>query len=137
MSRDTRNGNGLADIPDLERRALTVLALFETGRRIENSNEYALPNGARVKPTAEGIKSFLKDGTSIEEQKMSTSLEWLQKEGLVTIESNCYFLTDTGRKLGKKFKTERMSKGYDDLLSRTGKSRAYSMLCERVFGKDL
>jgi hypothetical protein len=37
----------------------------------------------------------------------------------------------------KKFKTERMSKGYDDLLSRTGTSKAYSMFCERVFGKDL
>ena len=136
MSRDAKNTNGLTDMPDLERRALTVLALFETGRRTE-TNEYTLPNGARVKPTVEGVKSFLKDGASIEEQKMSASLEWLQKKGFVTRESDCYFLTDTGRKLGKKFKTERMSKGYDDLLSRTGKSRAYSMFCERVFGKDL
>jgi len=138
MSRDTRSTDVFADIPDLERRILTVLALFETGRKIENSNEYVLPTGKeRVKPTVEGIRSFLKDGASIEEQKMHASVEWLLKNGLVIRESDCYFLADIGRKLGKKFKTERMSKGYDDLLSRTGKSRAYSMFCERVFGKDL
>jgi ubiquinone/menaquinone biosynthesis C-methylase UbiE len=137
MSRDTKGTNEFADIPDLERRILTVLALFETGRRAENSNEYILPTGNRVKPTIEGIKSFLKDGASIEEQKMHASTEWLLKSGLVAKESDCYFLTDTGKKLGKKLKTERMSKGYDDLLSRTGKSQAYSMFCERVFGKDL
>ena len=132
MSTDDR-----VNIADLDRRILTVLSLFETGRRPEGSNEYILPNGNRVKPTIEGIRSFLKDGTAIEDQKIRASIEWLQKNALVTTESDCYFLTDTGKTLGKKFKTERISKGYDDLLSRTGKSKAYSMFCERVFGKDL
>jgi ubiquinone/menaquinone biosynthesis C-methylase UbiE len=104
---------------------------------LEGSDEYVLPTGNKVRPTIESIKSFLKDGASIDEQKMRGSLEWLLEKGLVTRKSDCYFLTDTGRTLGKKFKTERMSKGYDDLLSRTGASKAYSMFCERVFGKDL
>jgi len=136
-SRDAMIPDAFVNMADLDRRILTVLSLFEAGRRQEGSNEYILPAGNRVKPTIEGIRSFLKDGTSIEDQKMHASMEWLQKNALVTRDSDCYFLTDIGKTLGKKFKTERMSKGYDDLLSRTGKSKAYSMFCERVFGKDL
>jgi ubiquinone/menaquinone biosynthesis C-methylase UbiE len=137
MPRDTGSTDDFADTPDLERRILTVLALFETGRKMENSNEYILPTGNRVKPTVEGIKSILKDGATIEDQKMHASMEQLLKKALITRESDRYFLTDLGKTVGKKFKTERMSKGYDDLLSRTGNSKAYSMFCERVFGKDL
>lgn len=137
MSSDTKSTDGYMNIADLERRILTVLSLLETGRRSEGSDEYILSTGNRVKPTIEGIKSFLKDGTSIEEQRMCASIEWLLKNALVTKESECYFLTDPGKTLGKRFKTERMSKGYDALLSRTGTSKAYSMFCERVFGKDL
>ena len=137
MPRDTGSTDDFADTPDLERRILTVLALFETGRKMENSDEYILPTGNRVKPTVEGIKSFLKDGATIEDQKMHASMEQLLKKALITRDSDRYFLTDLGKTVGKKFKTERMSKGYDDLLSRTGKSQAYSMFCERVFGKNL
>jgi ubiquinone/menaquinone biosynthesis C-methylase UbiE len=111
--------------------------LFETGRQLEGSDEYILSTGNSVKPTIEGIKSFLKDGASIEEKKMQGLLGLLSEKGLVTRKSDCYFLTDIGKTSGKKFRTERMSKGYDDLLSRTGASKAYSMFCERVFGKDL
>ena len=136
-SKDAVSTDGCANIADLDRRILTVLSLFETGRRQEGSDEYILPTGNRVRPTIEGIRSVLKDGATIEDQKMLTSMEWLQKNALVTRESDCYFLTSTGKTLGKKFKTETMSKGYDDLLLRTGKSKAYSMFCERVFGKDL
>jgi len=137
MPRDTMSTDDFVDTPDLERRILTVLSLFETGRRLEGSDEYVLPTGNRAKPTIEGIKSFLKDGATIEEQKMRASIEWLLKNALITRESDCHFLTDIGKTLGKKFKTERVSKGYDDLLSRTGASKAYSMFCERVFGKDM
>lgn len=136
-SKDAASTDSCTNMPDLDRRILTVLALFETGRRLEDSNEYVLPTGNRIRPTMDGIRSFLKNGSSIEDQKIHASIEWLQKNAMVTKKSDCYFLTDLGRKLGKKFKTERMSKGYDDLLSRTGKSKAYSMFCERVFGKDL
>jgi ubiquinone/menaquinone biosynthesis C-methylase UbiE len=137
MSREPKNANSYANMPDLEKRILTVLSLFETGRRLEGSDEYILSTGNKVRPTIEGVKSFLKDGASIEEHRMRASLEWLLESGLATRESDCYFLTDAGKTLGKKFRTERMSKGYDDLLSRTGASKAYSMFCERVFGKDL
>jgi ubiquinone/menaquinone biosynthesis C-methylase UbiE len=137
MSRERKSPDGSANMPDLEKRIVTVLSLFETGRKVEGSDEYILPTGNRVRPAIEGIKSFLKDGASIEEQRMRASLEWLLESGLAAKKSDCYFLTDTGRTLGKKFRTERMSKGYDDLLSRTGASKAYSMFCERVFGKDL
>lgn len=136
-SRDATSTDSCANIADLDRRILTVLSLFETGRRQENSNEYILPTGNRIKPTIEGIRSFLKDGTTIEDQRMHASLESLQKNALVKKESDGYFLTETGKTLGKKFKTERMSQGYDDLLSRTGRSKAYSVFCERVFGRDL
>jgi ubiquinone/menaquinone biosynthesis C-methylase UbiE len=134
---DKTSAGKFADMPDLERRILTVLALFEAGRKTENPNEYLLPTGNRVKPTVDGVKSFLKDGVSIEEHKMHASLERLLQNGLLIEESDCYFLTEAGKKLGKKFKAERMSKGYDDLLSRTGRSKTYSLFCERVFGKDL
>ena len=137
MSRDTTSKDEFVNIADLERRILTVLSLFETGRRLEGSDEYVLPTGNRVKPTIEGMKSFLKDGATIEDHEMHASIEQLLKNALVTRDLDCYFLTDLGKIVGKKFKTERMSKGYDDLLSRTGTSKAYSMFCERVFGKDL
>jgi ubiquinone/menaquinone biosynthesis C-methylase UbiE len=137
VSREHRSANDFANMPDLEKRIMTVLSLFETGRRVEDSDEYILPTGNRVKPTIEGIKSFLKDGVSIEEQRMLTSLEWLLKNGLIIRKSDRYLLTNTGKTLGRKFRTETMSRGYDDLLSRTGASKAYSMFCERVFGKDL
>ncbi len=137
MSRETKSTDTFVNMPDLEKRIVTVLSLFETGRKVEGSDEYVLSTGNKVKPTIEGIKSFLKDGASIETQKMHASMEWLMENGLATRKSDCFFLTDIGKTLGKKFKTERMSKGYDDLLSRTGNSKAYSMFCERVFGKDL
>jgi ubiquinone/menaquinone biosynthesis C-methylase UbiE len=114
-----------------------VLSLFETGRRLEVSDEYILSTGNRVKPTIEDVKSFLKDGASIEDQKMHASTGRLLEKGLITRKSDSYFLTETGKTLGKKFRTERMSKGYDNLLSRTGASKAYSVFCERVFGKNL
>ncbi len=137
MSDEQKSEDGSVSLPDLEKRLLTVLSLFETGRKVEGSDEYVLPAGNRVRPIIEGMRSFLKDGASIEEQRMRSSLERLLENGLVYSKSDCYFLTDTGKILGKKLRTERMSKGYDDLLSRTGASKAYSMFCERVFGKDL
>ncbi len=137
MPKDMISTDDFADTPDLERRILIVLSLFEAGRKAENSDEYVLSAGRRVKPTIACIKSFLKDGATIEHEKMHASMEQLMTNALITRDSDYYFLTDLGKRVGKKFKTERMSKGYDDLLSRTGNSRAYSMFCERVFGKDL
>ena len=137
MPEDTVNTDDFADSSDLERRILIVLSIFETSRRRENLDEYVLPNGKRIRPTVDGIKSFLKNGSKIEVEKMRSSIEQLLEKRLITEKSDCYFLSDIGKKVGKKFKTERMSKGYDDLLQRTGTSKAYSMFCERVFGKDL
>ena len=137
MPEDTVNTDDFADTSDLERKILIVLSIFETSRRLENSDEYVLPNGKRTRPTVEGIKSFLKNGSTIEVEKMRSSIEQLLEKRLITEKSDCYFLSDIGKKVGKKFKTESMSKGYDDLLLRTGASKAYSMFCERVFGKDL
>jgi len=137
MPEDVRNMDDFADTPDLEKKILVVLSVFEANRRLEDSDEYVLSNGKRIRPTVEGIKSFLKDGATIEAEKMRASIEQLLKKDLITKKSDCYFLSAVGKKVGKKFKTERMSKGYDDLLSRTGTSKAYSMFCERVFGKDL
>lgn len=131
------NMDDFSSIPDLERRILVVLSLFETSRKSGKSDEYVFPDGRRVRPTIEGVRSFLKDSATIETEKMHASLEYLLEKKLITKESDCYFLSDVGKEIGKKLKTERMSKGYDNLLSRTGTSKAYSMFCERVFGKDL
>ncbi len=137
MQEDTINMEDFADTPDLQKKILVVLSVFESGRKSESSDEYVLANGKRVRPTVEGIRSFLKDGATIEMEKMHASIEQLVKRGLIAEKSDCYFLSDIGRKVGKKFRIERMSKGYDDLLLRTGTSKAYSMFCERVFGMDL
>lgn len=136
MPEDTVHDD-LDGMPELEKRILTVLSMFETGGKLENADEYVLSDGRRVKATLEGVRSFLKDGSSIGMEKMLTSAEQLLRRKLVTTKSNCYFLSDTGRKVGKRLRIERMSKGYDNLLLRTGKSKAYSIFCERVFGKDL
>jgi len=137
MSEDMAYKDSFGDISDLEKRILTVLSLFETSRKSGNLDEYILPDGRRVRPTLEGIKSFLKEGAAIEMEKMHASAEQLLRRQLVTKKSDCYFLSDTGKKVGRAFRIERMSQGYDNLLSRTGSSKAYSMFCERVFGKDL
>jgi len=125
------------DMPDLEKRILAVLSILETNRRLEDRGEYVLPDGRRVRPIVDGIKSFLKDGATIEAKKIDASLEQLLKMGLITKKADCYFLSDVGKKLGRKYKNERMSRGYDNLLSRTETSKAYSMFCDRVFDKDL
>ena len=137
MPEDTTTTNDFSDMPDLEKRILAVLSVFESGRRLEDSGEYVLPDGGRGKPSVEGIKSYLKDGATIETKTMDTSLEQLLTKELVKKETNSYFLSELGKKTGRKFRSERMSKGYDNLLSRTETSQAYSMFCERVFGKDL
>ncbi len=137
MSEDMICADDLGNLPDLEKRILALLSLFETNRKSGNRDEYVFPDGRRVRPTPEGLRSFLKEGAAIEMEKMCASLEQLQRRKLITTKTDCYFLSDTGKKVGKAFKTERMSKGYDNLLSRTGKSQAYSMFCERVFGEDL
>jgi ubiquinone/menaquinone biosynthesis C-methylase UbiE len=137
MREDTTNIDGFSDMPELERRILAVLSVFESSRRLEDSGEYVLPDGRRARPTIEGIKSFLSDGATIESKKMETSVEQLLEMGLVTRKADGYFLSDVGKKLGRKFRNQRMSKGYDRLLSRAETSEAYSMFCQRVFGKDL
>jgi cyclopropane fatty-acyl-phospholipid synthase-like methyltransferase len=137
MPRDTANVDGFSDMPDLERRILTVLSVLEGSRRLEDSGEYVLSDGRRVRPSVEGIKSILRGGAPIEDKKMDASVERLLEMGLVTKRADCYFLSDVGKKLGRKCRKERMSKGYDSLLSRTETSKAYSVFCERVFGKDL
>ncbi len=136
MPKDTAHAD-LDDMPDLEKRILTVLSMFEAGSRLENADEYILSDGRRVKATLEGVRSFLKDSSSIDMEKMLASAEQLLLKKLVTIKSNRYFLSNTGRKVGKRLRIKQMRKGYDNLLLRTGKSKAYSIFCERVFGKDL
>lgn len=137
MPENTTNMDDFQNTPELEKKMLVILSVFETNRKSENSDEYVFPDGRRVRPTIEGIKSFMKDGPTIEMEKMRASLEHLMEKGLITEKSDCYFLSSVGKIAGKKFKVERMSKRYDALLSRTGTSKAYSMFCERVFGKDL
>ncbi len=137
MPEDTASVNDFSDMSELERRILAVLSLLESGRKLENSGEYVLPDGRRVRSTIDGTKSFLSDGATIETAKMDASIGQLVKVGLVTKKADCYFLSDIGKKLGRKCRNERMSKGYDNLLSRTETSKAYSMFCQRVFGKDL
>jgi ubiquinone/menaquinone biosynthesis C-methylase UbiE len=137
MPEDTIGLDDFSDMPDLERRILAVLSVFESGRKVEDSGEYVLSDGRRVRPTVEGVKSFLSDGSTIEATKMGASAEQLMKKGLVTKKADCYFLSNGGKKLGRKCRNERMSKGYDSLFSRTETSKAYSIFCERVFGKDL
>ena len=136
-SRDVTCPDESGDLPDLEKRVLTVLAGLEANRRSEESGEYSLPDGRRVRPSIEGIRSFLKDGPALETGEMQSSLDRLLQKGLVVKKSDCHFLSDTGKRMGKKLRTETVSKGYDDLLLRTETSKAYSMFCERVFGMDL
>jgi len=137
MPKDTVNVDCFSDMTDLNKRILAVLSVFEDSRKLEDSSEYVLPDGRRVKPTVEGVKSFLSDGATIETRKMHASVGQLVKMSLVTKKADRYFLSDAGKKLGRKCRKERMSKGYDNLLSRTETSKAYSMFCQRVFGKDL
>jgi len=134
---DTVGLDHFSDMTDLEKRILAVLSVFENGRKLEDSDEYVLSDGRRIRSTVEGIKSFLSDSRTIEAAKMGASAEQLMKKGLVTKKTDCYFLSDVGKKLGRKCRIERMSKGYDSLFSRTEASKAYSTFCERVFGKDL
>ena len=137
MSKDATPTDDLASMPDLEKRVLIVLSVLEANRRSEESNEYFLPDGRRIRPTIEGIKSFLKDGAAVEAEKMQSSVDQLLRKELIIRKTDCHFLSDVGKKIGKKLLTERMSKGYDNLLLRTGASKAYSTFCERVFGRDL
>lgn len=137
MLEDIVCADDFRDMPELEKRILATLSLFETNRKSGNADEYVFPDNRRIRPALEGIRSFLREGATIDMEKMRASTEALLRRKLVTKKSDCYFLSDTGKKVGKTFRIERMSKGYDNLLSRTGNSKAYSMFCERVFGKDL
>lgn len=137
MPEDNIGLDHFSDMTELEKRILAVLSVFENGRKLEDSDEYVLSDGRRIRSTVEGIKSFLSDSRTIEAAKMGASIEQLMKKGLVTKKTDCYFLADVGKKIGRKCRIERMSKGYDSLFSRTEASKAYSTFCERVFGKDL
>ncbi len=137
MKTDATSANEYSDMQDLEKRILAVLSVFQSNRKLEDSGEYVLPDGRKAKPSIEGVKSFLKDSATIEAEKMEASVKRLLDRGLITKKADCYFLSEAGDKLGRKCRKERMSKAYDNLLSRTETSKAYSIFCERVFGKDL
>ncbi len=137
MLDDIACADDFGDMPDLEKRILAILSLFETNRKSGNADEYVFPDSRRIRPTLVGIKSFLREGAAIDIEKMRASTEQLLRRKLVAKKSDCYFLSDSGKRVGKIFRIERMSKGYDNLLSRTGNSKAYSLFCEHVFGKDL
>jgi ubiquinone/menaquinone biosynthesis C-methylase UbiE len=137
MEANTTNIPDLSGLSDLERRILAALSMLEGGRRLEDAGEYALADGRHVRANLEGIRLLLKDGAAIEAQKMDAAAAHLVEEGLVTRTADCYLLSAAGKRLGRKCRSERMSKGYDSLLTRTETSKAYSAFCERVFGKDL
>lgn len=65
------------------------------------------------------------------------AFEALLEKGLLQLDGSVYTLTDSGFVQAKRIRLERISRWFDDEHIRNQKSRAYSILCERVFGKDL
>jgi ubiquinone/menaquinone biosynthesis C-methylase UbiE len=116
---------------------LGVIYSLEIRKKNPETGEITITDQLKIKPNLEGIIAFgnlrFKDKTA----NWSSLVKSLKQRKFLYCTEEIYFLTEKGRKIGKKIRTQWMSEGYDNLLLRCAKSKAYSLFCKKVFDKNL
>ena len=113
--------------------AILSIELFpedeETGEKLTNTLEDLRNRGILIQKYIYDKKARLADWTG--------AYEGLMAKGLIQCSGSVYDLTPEGRPYALRARSERFGKRYDNLMIRWDQSAAYSVLCERVYGKDL
>jgi len=124
--------------PDASEDEKTLLGVFfrlELEKKDPESGEVVLGDGRRVKPTKEGISTLNMVRNNV--LNCFSTLDDLVSKDLLSLNREIYSLTKTGREIGKRKSIRLMSDFYGDILVRSAESRAHSLFCEKVFGKNL
>jgi hypothetical protein len=114
---------------------LGIIYELENLPKDPQSDEIVVNDKLKIKLTKEGIMELktVKDKIS----NCPALLDSLIRRSFLDLKEKIYYLTETGRNLGKKMRTKQISEWFGDILVRSANSQAYALFCEWVFGKNL
>jgi len=122
---------------DEETNALGIITTFFLLKTDPETGETILNEDTKVKATQEGFETLTQLHFKNKVKNWEELLTNLTQKNLLVSTDGLYSLTEEGRKIGKEIRAKWHSKRYDDILIRCTKSKAYSLFCEKVFGRDL
>ena len=124
------------ELPDGEKQLLDAILSIElypddeeTRKKLASTPENLRNRGILILKNMFDRKAQLADWTD--------AYKGLLTKGLIQCSGSLYSLTEKGRPYALRTRSKRLGKRFDNLLIRCDGSAAYSILCERVFGKDL
>ncbi|MBU7018536.1 MAG: class I SAM-dependent methyltransferase [Theionarchaea archaeon] len=101
----------------------------ETGKKLTTTPEDIRKRGILIQKYMFDKKAKLADWTGM--------YEGLLTKGLIQYSGSVYALKDEGRPYAFRARSERLGRRFDNLMIRWDGSTVHSLLCERVYGKDL
>ncbi len=101
----------------------------ETGKKLISTPENLRKRGKVIQEWALGKQAKLVD--------WENAFESLITKAFIQHKGSIYFLTSLGRPHAVHARRERVGKKFSNILIRSERSKAYSVFCERVFGRDL
>ncbi|NHJ86338.1 MAG: class I SAM-dependent methyltransferase [Asgard group archaeon] len=125
------------DISLNEETILGILFSIELNPKDEETNEYIIENTRRIKPNFESLETIGKRRLGDQVNSLPDIMKTLQEKQLIQQEDDCFSLTESGKKIGKKVRTRWISEGYGAIFVKCANSQAYGQFCERAYGKNL
>jgi len=131
------NGSKSNQCSEEETQALGIITTFFLLKTDPETGETILNEDTKVKATQEGFEALTQLHFNNKVQNWEELLTNLIQKNFLVLAGELYSLTEEGRKIGKEVRAKWHSKRYDDILIRCTKSKAYSLFCEKVFGRNL
>ncbi len=122
---------------DEETEALGIVTTFFLLKKDPETGETIVNEDTKVKATQEGFEALTQLHFKNKLLNWEVLLPNLTQKNLLVLKNELYSLTEEGEQIGKETRSKWHSKRYDDILLRCTKSEAYSLFCEKVFGKNL
>jgi cyclopropane fatty-acyl-phospholipid synthase-like methyltransferase len=127
----------LNTISESEQIILGLIYSIELNPKDSETNEYIIGENQRIRLDENGIKTINKRRLQDKIDKIPSYLKSLLASKMIAKSGKLYELTNKGREIGKKVRSQWSSELYDDLLIRCASSKAYSQFCNEVHGKNL
>ncbi|MBN1329721.1 MAG: class I SAM-dependent methyltransferase [Candidatus Heimdallarchaeota archaeon] len=125
------------DISLNEEIIMGILFSIELNPKDEETNEYIIENTRRIKPNFESLETISKRRLGDQVNSLSEIVKTLQEKQLIQQENDCFSLTESGKKIGKKVRARWINEGYSEIFIKCVNSQAYGQFCERAYGKNL
>jgi SAM-dependent methyltransferase len=113
-----------------EEQLLTTIRLLELRPR-------SWETGEKIAPTKENILKRRTLYFGVKRENWELLFQKLTQKGFLQQKDHNYSLTALGRPFAEQGQKNWFIRGYDALLIRSERSKAHSLFCEQVYGKDL